>query len=681
MFAEMRRRPVAQQLIFATILALVVVFSIMTTIVQLKADGAAIKVAESNLEQEAKLMAGMLDSVFESVKVRGDAQSQFFLKLAGATPEPGSGLTRTGEHDLPTVNLGSEILNGNERVLKAFRDLTGDDATFLVVKDTKVYRLSTLLKDKEGKSLNGTMLGDGDPVAKALLAGQDYQGLTIRGGKYHFATVKVFKSADGKPWGAYSVRISLDSELKRIRDQFGALVAGKTGYVYIIRPTDEKTIGEFVLHPKFQDKTIAEIEAPEATKTALAQVVAQKEGVFRYVLNDAGSGEQRERVIVAAMSPAWGWTVATGSWLDEYLEESRALRNLLIVISVLAALVLSVLIYVLVTARLRGLGQLVTEVAKVSAGDLRASVQDSCPDSRNEVHAIAHAFNQMAESMRGLVGGVTTASSQIGLSAHEMRDAAHLNMTNAEQSAQSASAIAASVEELSVSVSLVADNARQAAVISDETKVVTSQGREVVNRAMNELERVASDINDSAALIESLGERSKQISSVVGVIREIAEQTNLLALNAAIEAARAGEQGRGFAVVADEVRKLAERTSLSTQEISSTVHAILDETGKAVQRMQAVSANMGDSVELAREAGNSLVAIDKKAMETVEVVQGIADSTQEQSATSHEIARQVENIAQSSEGTSVRAAGNTERAQNLEKLANDLQRQLSRFTI
>lgn len=209
--------------------------------------------------------------------------------------------------------------------------------------------------------------------------------------------------------------------------------------------------------------------------------------------------------------------------------------------------------------------------------------------------------------------------------------------------------------------------------------MVTASGRDVVYRTMSELERVASDITESAALIESLGERSKQISSVVGVIREIADQTNLLALNAAIEAARAGEQGRGFAVVADEVRKLAERTSLSTQEIATTVSAILDETGRAVGRMQELSANMSGSVEMAREAGDSLEAIDQRAQETVDVVHGIADSAREQSAASQEIARLVDTIAQAAAGSSNRAVLNSERAQNLLRLAAELQAQLSRF--
>ena len=679
MFSSLQRRPIAQQLILATIAALVLVFTVMTIIVQRKADSAAIAVAESNLEHEAKLMAGTLDSLFEAVKIRGETQSRFFIKYIGSTPELGQGMAKAGEVDLPVVKLGNEVLNGNERVLAAFKALTGEEAAFLFIKEGKVYRLATLLKDKDGKPMHGVPIGDSDPVAKALLAGQDYQGLAIRGGKYNFSTVKLLKDGEGKPWGAYSIRISLDGELKRIRDQFGGLVAGKTGYVYIVRPTDEKTIGEFVLHPKFQEKSIAEVDLPAAAKASVTEVVTRKSGMFRYSMADQ-SGVEREKIIFAATSPAWGWTVATGSWLDEYLEESHALRNLVILISIAAALILSVLIYLLVNSRLGGLRLLVQEVSKVSAGDLRAAVRDADPASRNEVHAIAHAFNQMAEGMRNLVKGVASTSAQVGVAANELQDAARSAMDGSAQASQSASGIAASVEELSVSISHVADNANHAAHISEDAKAVTGSGREVVQRTMNELERVASDIKESAVLIQSLGERSKQISSVVGVIREIAEQTNLLALNAAIEAARAGEQGRGFAVVADEVRKLAERTAMSTQEISTTVSAILQETSGAVQRMQTVSANMSDSVGLAREAGDSLRTIDQRAQETVEVVHGIADSTREQSAASQEIARLVENIAQAAEGSSNRSVQNTERAQNLQRLAAELQSQLSRFT-
>jgi methyl-accepting chemotaxis protein len=679
MFSSLQRRPIAQQLILATIAALVLVFTVMTIIVQRKADSAAIAVAESNLEHEAKLMAGTLDSLFEAVKIRGETQSRFFIKYIGSTPELGQGTAKAGEVDLPVVKLGNEVLNGNERVLAAFKALTGEEAAFLFIKEGKVYRLATLLKDKDGKPMHGVPIGDADPVAKALLAGQDYQGLAIRGGKYNFSTVKLLKDGEGKPWGAYSIRISLDGELKRIRDQFGGLVAGKTGYVYIVRPTDEKTIGEFVLHPKFQEKSIAEVDLPAAAKASVTEVVTRKSGMFRYSMADQ-SGVEREKIIFAATSPAWGWTVATGSWLDEYLEESRALRNLVILTSIAAALILSVLIYLLVNSRLGGLRLLVQEVSKVSAGDLRAAVHDADPASRNEVHAIAHAFNQMAEGMRNLVKGVASTSAQVGVAANALQDAARSAMDGSAQASQSASGIASSVEELSVSISHVADNANHAAHISEDAKAVTGSGREVVQRTMNELERVASDIKESAVLIQSLGERSKQISSVVGVIREIAEQTNLLALNAAIEAARAGEQGRGFAVVADEVRKLAERTAMSTQEISTTVSAILQETSGAVQRMQTVSANMSDSVGLAREAGDSLRTIDQRAQETVEVVHGIADSTREQSAASQEIARLVENIAQAAEGSSNRSVQNTERAQNLQRLAAELQSQLSRFT-
>ena len=421
-----------------------------------------------------------------------------------------------------------------------------------------------------------------------------------------------------------------------------------------------------------------EADLPANARTVVSDLITRKNGLFRYSLLDA-DGREREKMTFAATSAAWGWTVATGSWLDEYLEESHALRNLVVVISIVSALMLAALSYVLVHYRLRGLVQLVGEVSRLSQGDLRVQVQDADPQSRNEVHAIAHAFNLMAEGMRNLVRGVASTSGQVDVAANELQNAARQAMDSAQSAAQSASGIAASVEELSVSITQVADNANQAAGIANDAKSVTADGRTVVHRTMNELERVAEDVGASAVLIESLGERSKQISNVVGVIREIADQTNLLALNAAIEAARAGEQGRGFAVVADEVRKLAERTSMSTQEISTTVTAILEETARAVERMQAVSANMSGSVTLAREAGDALQSVDRGAQATVDVVHGIADSTREQSAASQEIARLVEQIAQAAEGSNHRAQANSERAQNLQRLAAELQSQLSRF--
>lgn len=673
------RKPIAQQLIVAILAALVVVFALMSWIVQQRASGSALRIAEQNLRHEVQLMAGTLDSFFMAVKARGDRQSDFFLKQLPGKPTLGTELVRTGDVDLPVVRVGSEVMNANDRLLLAFRTLTGDDTAFLLIRDGKVYRTNTLLRKPDGSPMHGVPLPAEDPVNRSLLSGQDYQGLAIRGGKYYLATVKLLRDDQGKAWGAYSVRISLEDELARIRGQFGALVAGKTGHVSIVRAIDGQGGIEFVLHPRWQDKKLADSDFSPEASAAVARMVKEKQGTFLF--SDMDGTKARERIAVAETAGNWGWTVITGSWLDEYLEESYALRNLLILISAVSAIVLAVMVFFLVNSRLGGLTQLVREVSRVSSGDLRATVQDADPNSRNEVHAIAHAFNEMAGSMRQLVSGVYQTSGRVGVAAHQLQDAAQQALESASTASQSASGIAASVEELSVSISQVADNANQAAKISEEAKLVTTGGRQVVERAMSELDRVATEIGQSASLIESLGERSKQISSVIGVIRDIADQTNLLALNAAIEAARAGEQGRGFAVVADEVRKLAERTSLSTQEISSTVNAILEETANAVDRMQSVRNNMSGSVELAQKAGDSLRTIDSHAEHTVGVVLHIADGTREQSAAGQEIARLVERIAQAAEGANDRARSNRQQAAELERLSSELQAQLSRFKV
>ena len=675
-----RRLPIAQQLIYATFALLLVVFSALAYVAQMMAERAAIAAATESLEHQTRFMATTLDSAFDGVRARGERQYAFFLKFLAAEVNPGEGLVKTGDVDLPAIRVGTRTINGNNQLLAEFRALTGEDAAFLVVHQGRVFRASTLLK-KDDRVMYGSEIAASDPVSVALLKGEPYGGMTVRNGDYFFSVVKPLKDSAGRVYGGISVRIGLVGELKTLREQFGQVVVGRTGYVFILRPLPEADGGgEMVVHPKFEGRTIAAAELSDETRQSMREVLSRKAGVMRYPMRD-DAGKMREKLTVLATSERWGWTLVAGSWLDEFLEESVRLRNTLILVSMLSAALLCAAIFLLVRQRLSALGVLAGEVSRLGEGDLRVAIAPAAANSRNEADVLARALGMMVEKLRALLGEITQAGTRLGVAAGKLQDAAQGTMDSAGQQSQSASGIAASVEQLSVSISHVADSARDASAYSGEARQSAAQGREVVSETMHELERIAGDIHASAQQIESLGERSKQIAGVVGVIREIAEQTNLLALNAAIEAARAGEQGRGFAVVADEVRKLAERTAQSTGEIEQTIATIIDETALAVERMQTVRGEMNQGVGLARATGDALTKIDTQAERTRVTVSTIAEGTQEQSAASQEIARLIERIAQAAEENAATAGGNASEAESLQRLADELQGMLARFRL
>jgi methyl-accepting chemotaxis protein len=193
------------------------------------------------------------------------------------------------------------------------------------------------------------------------------------------------------------------------------------------------------------------------------------------------------------------------------------------------------------------------------------------------------------------------------------------------------------------------------------------------------MRKISDAVQSSSQIVEDLGRQSDHITSIVNTIKEIADQTNLLALNAAIEAARAGEQGRGFAVVADEVRKLAERTSLSTKEISEMVAKIQNGTRCAVSSMQAGVHQVSSGVELANQAGNSINQIRDGSLRVSAVVNGISDSISEQSVASTDIAQQLEAIAQMSEESAIAVRQTAESARHLQTLSTDLRQMVAQF--
>jgi len=345
--------------------------------------------------------------------------------------------------------------------------------------------------------------------------------------------------------------------------------------------------------------------------------------------------------------------------------------------SIAIGLVLSVLLGFVITRSIsRGVAVLGDAASKLADGDLTARAE---LDGKDELGELARAFNKMAQEFSSLIAQVRTAADQVShatatLSATS-EQVARVSGGQTEQAASAASAI----EELNSAVKEIAQKAQGVVSAANAASSASSQGQDVVNNAVRGIQQVAQTVGESAQLIASLGQRSDQIGQIIRVIKDIADQTNLLALNAAIEAARAGEQGRGFAVVADEVRKLAERTTGATSEISAMISAIQSETESAVGAMEKGSKQAGQGVELANQAVHSLQQINDSVTNVVDMIQQIAAATTSQSEASDVITTRVEHIAQMARDNGASIDQTTQASHGLQQLSVHLQQVISHF--
>ena len=290
-------------------------------------------------------------------------------------------------------------------------------------------------------------------------------------------------------------------------------------------------------------------------------------------------------------------------------------------------------------------------------------------------------MRNMQEHLRNLVGQVLASAHQLTGSAHHLASSAQQVATTSEEQSEATVAMASAIEEITVSITTVADNAGHAQAMAADAGRQSTQGGNTVRDAVGEMNKIAASVGSSTQNIRDLDEKSAAISNIVNVIKDIADQTNLLALNAAIEAARAGEQGRGFAVVADEVRKLAERTTVSTQEIAKMIGAIQQSTQSAVQDMNTSGAQVQEGVRMAERSGDSMTQIEASTGKVQEAVNGISTALHEQSQAATLLAQQVEKIAQKSEKNSFLANQSSGAAKHLEEQALLLTQTVDRFKV
>ena len=299
----------------------------------------------------------------------------------------------------------------------------------------------------------------------------------------------------------------------------------------------------------------------------------------------------------------------------------------------------------------------------------------------DEIGESARSFNQLIDMLRGMLQDLNQDVHRLDDTAVELAQAIDQSSRSAADTSQSAGAMAAAVEQMSVSLDHMRDNTTSARDVVNAASGHSEEGGRVIGSAVDDMRNITVAVQQVSEVIVTLGRQTAQISDIVSVIREVADQTNLLALNAAIEAARAGEQGRGFAVVADEVRKLAERTSNATGEIGAMIDAIQSSAKTAVGRMEQAVSQANAGAQLAGEAGQSIEAIRQGTMQVAEAFHDIATAISEQSSTGQMIARQVEQVARASDENSGAVERTARSARELETLSHEMRERIDQFKL
>ncbi|PAS96746.1 MAG: hypothetical protein CGU28_07475 [Candidatus Dactylopiibacterium carminicum] len=300
---------------------------------------------------------------------------------------------------------------------------------------------------------------------------------------------------------------------------------------------------------------------------------------------------------------------------------------------------------------------------------------------RDEIATVSGALNSLLEKLSGSFARIAQHTARLAGASAQMATSAEQVAGAAAQQSDAAAGMAANVEEMTVSINHVGDRSAEARQLSQQSGQLASDGARTIAETVEDINAIARSVADVSGRISELEAHGDSISSIVSVIRDVADQTNLLALNAAIEAARAGEQGRGFAVVADEVRKLAERTAGSTTEITGMVEAIREVSREASRSMAEAVAMVRAGVERAGSASSAIQRIETGSLDTLQRVEEIADAIREQGMASNNIASHVERVAQMAEESSAAAGSSARTAGELNTLARDMEQIIATYKV
>ncbi|WP_395273015.1 methyl-accepting chemotaxis protein [Ectopseudomonas khazarica] len=653
------RSRIALQLAVALASMLVLLISLSTVFALRSLDNANLVTRAEHLGSEARLLADQLATFHGSLRDSTQRLAGLFeQRFSGGVQLRSDERVTVGSLQAPALYLGATRLNNEFTEVDDFTRMTAGVATVFVRDGDEFVRITTSLTKQDGTRALGTVLDHQHPAYQKLLAGQGYVGRALLFDRFYMTQYTPVRDTGGRVIAVLFVGFDYTDAQKLQMRNLTDFRIGSTGSLAIL---DEQ--GKWLVAP--------------AGAAAMSSLPA---GLSERVANTGTGGfwsDGQDEFYSVAMPFAGGpWTVLASMPREEIQAVTWRVGTQLAIGSALTLLLAVIAVVLLLRRKLRPLGDLVQQAQALGAGDLGARMTQS---SEDEIGELARSFNRMGEALATMVAGIRVAAQDVSSRSQALSTLSRDAYQGIDQQSGEISSMAGAVEEFSATSQNIADNMRNTERLASENAQQTRIGRTSMDQASEALVQIAEALEQTSTVINGLGQRSQEIGGIVSVITAIADQTNLLALNAAIEAARAGEQGRGFAVVADEVRSLAGRTREATNEISTMIGSIQSETNSAIATMEQGRQLMQDGLERNAKVAAALAQISEQSEAAGEQFAAITTATSEQSSTANVLSSNLQSIAQANGEQREVVANLADTARELDRLAAQLRQEVERF--
>ncbi len=642
--------------------------------------------ADKALQSQVRGLERQIDAAYSGVKLNTEKLGALFnSQFADGLSVLEDKTVMVGEVLTPVVEYRGKQLNLNFDLVDEFTKNTGAVATIFVRKGEDFYRVSTSVKKENGTRAVGTALGKNHPAYNTLLQGSSYLGQARLFEKEYVAMYTPVKTSNGQVAAVLFVGNNVDATLGSIKTSLMETKLAGASVPFVVQ-LEGRNKGRLMFHGSQEGKNLFEAIGTKGEFAAFTdQLASGKPALMKIPGLPELIGDGAHTAAIEFTDGWGGVAVVAASKTSDLYGSATKLAMVMLIIGLLAGATTIALLYLFSKNLVKPMKEITQMVLKLGNGDLsiRAGTagHQANQKTKNELILLARGMNRMAEQITQLIKTVKDGASSVASASSELAIASNELSNGARSESEAAAGMASAVEEMTSSIASVGSSAEEAKSISQRANELASKGFTAIDSATRQMRNISDTVESTSSVIVQLGDQSKQISAIAAIIKGIAEQTNLLALNAAIEAARAGEQGRGFSVVADEVRRLAERTSESTEEIRGMIGAIQISADTAVGNMQIAVSSVGTGVKIVEEVGQAISQIHQEASNVAMAVESINMALHEQNSASNSIARQVETVAQMSEENHATASHSAQAARHMEQTAAAMMSAIQKFNV